>query len=318
MAGGVSLLDSTDVAIWTGGACSEAMRDLWDQLPEMVRAHSYLVLPPNGDAPGWDDLAQEFAGALSVDARLALHAKNRRRGVDKESFKAAGGTELVKIIKKEIDQLIKQSEDVVEILCLRYDAQLAETQETVVDPSEPLNAKPRSIINEREISEKSLISEGKEVLESRPTTVLTSLSDRLRTSFDADATKPGRAVTEPISLIALQRSLRGDPSKRPVALTGHDVRPTGDRAVDMQKTGQGAWPGSGTMTSPPASPHYNAPVAALADNPASGSGTAAPEPAASRKERNVESLQSRLARDATSSRPSDNEPRPVTPWSLGL
>lgn len=113
-------LSSADIVLWAGGEPSMPVMELWRSMHEQLRSHSYLVLSPNADPEAWRDFAPEFADLLYVDPRRAHAAKTRKGGVDKAAFKDAGGTVLVKTIKKEIDQNVQFGIDAAELLFARH------------------------------------------------------------------------------------------------------------------------------------------------------------------------------------------------------
>lgn len=110
----------SDVAIWAGSKPDERMKEVWANCPDLLRDHSYLAISPNDDLAAWGDMASEFIDTLVVDPRLALEAKNAVGGADKQMFRQAGGTDVVKAVKKEIDMLMRASTDTAEMILARF------------------------------------------------------------------------------------------------------------------------------------------------------------------------------------------------------
>lgn len=125
-------LPGADISIWTGGPLGDPMRRVWQELPERLRDHSYLVPSPMMDMQSWQDIAQDFVDVFCVDPRRAQEAKNHPGGVDKVTFKEAGGTQIVRTIKKEIEVLVQSALDTGEVLLARF-ADQVEDQEEVPD-----------------------------------------------------------------------------------------------------------------------------------------------------------------------------------------
>ena len=96
-------LPSADISLWAGGELTPQVEEVWQNVPDRLRDHSYLVLSPGMKMQSWKSIAQEFVEIIRVDPRAALDAKNAPGGVDKDAFRDSGGTQLVKTIKREID-----------------------------------------------------------------------------------------------------------------------------------------------------------------------------------------------------------------------
>ena len=127
-------LYSTDFALWAGDELCTPVHQAWRSVPDRLRDHSYLVLSPAMDDGSWTTIRGEFVDVLTVDPRRAQEAKARKDGVDKAAFKAAGGTELVATIKKEIDLLVQSALDAAEVLLLRHASDAdAEGKESVAE-----------------------------------------------------------------------------------------------------------------------------------------------------------------------------------------
>ncbi len=130
-------LPPADMTIWSGADLAPGMDEIWQAMPEALRDHSYLVLSPRMNFPSWDAIAPDFVDVLSVDPRRAQDAKSAAGGVDKAAFKAAGGTALVKAIKKELDILVQSASDAAQVLCARHAQEATDTSATA-----PANAGP--------------------------------------------------------------------------------------------------------------------------------------------------------------------------------
>ncbi|MCG6883996.1 MAG: hypothetical protein LJE62_09610 [Silicimonas sp.] len=135
-------LPSADISLWAGGELTQPVEEAWQQVPDRLRDHSYLVLSPGMKMDTWKSIAQEFVEIIRVDPASALSAKCAEGGVDKEAFRESGGTHIVKTIKKEIDVLVQSALDAGEVLCLRYADQLPEVPEAAEDE---VSASPEAI-----------------------------------------------------------------------------------------------------------------------------------------------------------------------------
>ena len=113
-------LPASDIALWAGHDLNEPLSEVWEQVPQRLRDHSYLVLSPEMNFASWQPIAQEFVEVLRVDPRSAQEAKSAEGGVDKEAFKASGGAKIVRTIKKEIDLLVQSALDASEVLFVRH------------------------------------------------------------------------------------------------------------------------------------------------------------------------------------------------------
>ena len=113
-------LAAADIAVWTGENLSDPLREVWSKMPDRLRDHSYLALAPSVDLSSWEGIADEFVEVIRVDPRRAQEAKSAKGGVDKVAFKEAGGTQVGKTIKKEIDLLLQSANDAGESLLTRH------------------------------------------------------------------------------------------------------------------------------------------------------------------------------------------------------
>ena len=109
-------LPPADIAIWAGAELTTKMVEVWNNVPDRLRDHSYLVLSPDMDMSSWKSIAQEFVEIMRVDPRRAQEAKQAEGGVDKDAFREAGGTKIVKTIKKEIELLTQSAFDAADVL----------------------------------------------------------------------------------------------------------------------------------------------------------------------------------------------------------
>ncbi|MDA9865170.1 hypothetical protein N9C96_00660 [bacterium] len=123
---------AADIALWAGAVFSKPMERVWQSLPDKLRDHSYLVLSPRMDIASWKGIQEEFGEVLLVDPRRAQEAKKGRNGVDKAAFKDAGGTQIVRTIKKEIDAFMQSALDAGEVLLMRYADQFDTVEEPLV------------------------------------------------------------------------------------------------------------------------------------------------------------------------------------------
>ncbi len=140
-------LSAADIVLWAGGEPSLPIMELWRSMHEQLRSHSYLVLSQSADPEGWNDFASGFADVLHVDPRRAHAAKTRKDGVDKAAFKDAGGTQIVKTIKKEIELNVQFGVDAAEILFARHadahgQANLASPPSSAEDGQKQASPKP--------------------------------------------------------------------------------------------------------------------------------------------------------------------------------
>lgn len=136
-------LPPADIAIWAGDTLTPELNTVWQNIPDRLQDHSYLVLSPEMDYDNWKPIAQEFAEILRVDPKRAQEAKSAEGGVDKEEFKEAGGAQLVRTIKREIDVLFQAALDASEVLFLRYGA---DTEDNA--PADQYDGPPPGISNE--------------------------------------------------------------------------------------------------------------------------------------------------------------------------
>ena len=143
-------LPAADIAIWAGAELTPQLGEVWENLPDRLRDHSYLALSPKMDFASWKGIAQEVVEIIRVDPRRAQDAKDAEGGVDKEEFRESGGAQIVKTIKREIDLLIQSALDAGEVLLLRYGDQLAEASE-IADESSLADGQANNAFEEMEV-----------------------------------------------------------------------------------------------------------------------------------------------------------------------
>lgn len=154
-------LASADIAVWSGDELSAPLANVWKGVPDRLRDHSYLVLAPHMSRGSWKTIDHEFVEVLQVDPRRAQKAKDCAGGVDKVAFRESGGTQLVKVIKNEIELLVQSALDAGDLLLLRYAEQLAETDNIFNEVSANLSTEPEGDVEiwEKNPSESLSVSE---------------------------------------------------------------------------------------------------------------------------------------------------------------
>ncbi len=173
-------LPPADISLWAGDALTAPLNEVWKNLPDRLRDHSYLVLSPNMDFDSWKPIAQEFVEILRVDPRRAQEAKSGENGVDKEEFRESGGAQLVKTIKREIEVLVQSACDAAEVLFLRYADVTAEPEPSERPVSEHVEGAPGSDVRpSTEIVEHVLNAPAREQVYSVPLGKLASRSRML-------------------------------------------------------------------------------------------------------------------------------------------
>ncbi|NNE89351.1 MAG: hypothetical protein HKN27_14875 [Silicimonas sp.] len=143
----------SDVVLWTGAEFNEADKRIWAALPQRIRDHSYLIQPLDGVASAETLRESGFVDRLRIDPRAASAARERPGGVDKISFKNAGGTALVRAVKKEIETSAQSALDAAQVILMRHAKQLEDLPEPTTEELEaprtsehfaPVPAKPTS------------------------------------------------------------------------------------------------------------------------------------------------------------------------------
>ncbi|MGR3512405.1 MAG: hypothetical protein ACU0GG_06535 [Paracoccaceae bacterium] len=145
-------LTSADITLWAGAELSEPLIGAWESLPDRLRDHSYLILSPEMDFANWKPIAQEFVEVIRVDPQMAQEAKAAEGGVDKEAFRASGGAQIVKTIKKEIDILVQSALDAADLLLARYGDQMAPVtapEAAAPAPTEPSQRERQAPVREQ-------------------------------------------------------------------------------------------------------------------------------------------------------------------------
>ncbi len=134
-------LGGADITVWTGGELTDQMRDIWGCLPRALKDHSYLALAQRADISPWQEIQNEFVDVLRVNPIRAHNAKAGPNGADKEAFRAAGGSLLVKTMKSEIEMLVTSAFDTAEILLERYAEKIA----AIPNFDDPDDVVPKSV-----------------------------------------------------------------------------------------------------------------------------------------------------------------------------
>lgn len=207
-------LPPADIAIWAGAELTTPMVEVWNNIPDRLRDHSYLVLSPDMDMSSWKSIAQEFVEIMRVDPQRAQEAKEAEGGVDKEAFREAGGTKIVKTIKKEIDLLTQSAFDAAEVLLMRYADQL---------PSASASESPEPTA-ESDTSEADPTRVPTRVMREQVFSVpLGKLASRSRLVGYQEAQQPKRTVSMAIKNMPKNAA-------RPVSKTGSKPRPKSRRS----------------------------------------------------------------------------------------
>lgn len=163
-------LPATDIALWAGAELTPELAEVWENVPDRLRDHSYLVLSPKMEFQSWKGIAQEFVEILRVDPRRAQEAKDAEGGVDKEEFREAGGAQIVKTIKKEIDLLLQSALDAGDVLLMRYSEEAGEPEEAAIETeaSMELDETRTDITNDPDLDVRDENDEAMEQVLSRP------------------------------------------------------------------------------------------------------------------------------------------------------
>jgi hypothetical protein len=121
----------TDVCLWVTDDLSDQEINVWTQLPERLQHHAFLVIAPGHENNAEIRARSEglFADVIELDPLAASAARAAPSGVDKTAFKAAGGTDMVRLIKREIDLINRAALDAAQVLLMRL---LQETVTPVV------------------------------------------------------------------------------------------------------------------------------------------------------------------------------------------
>ena len=108
----------TDVAIWCTMSFTAYDLALWLDLPEHIRDRGYLVVRP-GYTVG-HRCRELFRSVLQVDARAASAARSDAGDVNKAAFRGAGGTDLIKTMRREIELAERAASDAAYVLMKRH------------------------------------------------------------------------------------------------------------------------------------------------------------------------------------------------------
>lgn len=111
----------TDVALWISTEFSELELATWAELPERISDHGYLVAAPRHEnlTAMRERATGHFTGLVEIDPVAAMEARSARGGLDKERFKAMGGTAMVQTVKREIALIEQATLDAAQVLLLR-------------------------------------------------------------------------------------------------------------------------------------------------------------------------------------------------------
>lgn len=172
----------SDVVLWCGSEFTEADEKIWAALPQRIRDHSYLIQPLDGKASPevLDDSG--FVDLLRIDPRAAMAARERPGGVDKTSFKNAGGTALVRAVKKEIENSAQAALDAAQVILIRHAKELEGLPEPTQEDIDAPKSKQASSFDHDTVAEqpaaKAPAPVSKPVPEQAPLRVVSS-SDRV-------------------------------------------------------------------------------------------------------------------------------------------
>lgn len=240
-------LPASDVALFAGAELEPPIHAVWQNLPDLLRDHSYLVLSPRMEIDSWRDIADEFVEVLQVDPRRAQEAKSAANGVDKTSFRESGGAHLVRTIKKEIDILVQAALDGGSVLLARYADQNEPAGEDVTADAERADAEDADTtatsdvvgrdtaeptLTDAELDELALAEALREQVYSVPLGKMASRSRLLGT--------PSKAPASKITQRTVSLAMKNMPKKvsRPVSTTSTRVR------TRSRKSGPSATPWS--------------------------------------------------------------------------
>ena len=134
----------SDVVLWTGTTFNDLDAKMWAALPQRIRDHSYLVQPLDGVASAETLRDSGFVDLLRIDPRAASAARERPGGVDKTSFKNAGGTALVRAVKKEIEISAQSALDAAQVILMRNAKQLEDLPEPTEEELEATSKPPEN------------------------------------------------------------------------------------------------------------------------------------------------------------------------------
>ncbi len=111
----------SDVLLWCSHEFTEEEESIWIDLPKRARDHGFLVLPKH--LYDVDENRQRgerlFSGVLGIDAAAACAARSHPNGVNKSAFSEAGGTAMVKTVKRELEAIRQGALDAGQVILLR-------------------------------------------------------------------------------------------------------------------------------------------------------------------------------------------------------
>ncbi len=114
------LADQMDVVLWCGQSFGRDDKVALESLEQRTRDHGHMLTSESCYPSVMDSIAdEEFVSIIPIDPFAAMTALNAEGGADKAAFKAAGGTELIKAIKKEIDVTLQAAIDAAEVIVTR-------------------------------------------------------------------------------------------------------------------------------------------------------------------------------------------------------
>ena len=209
----------SDVVLWCGAQFGAADQKIWAALPQRIRDHSYLIQPLDGIASREVVEDSGFVDLLRLDPRAAMAARERPGGVDKTSFKNAGGTALVRAVKKEIENSQQAALDAAQVILIRHAKQLEGLPEPTLEDIDAPKANPISDFGHDSPTapapKKAPAPVTKPVVEQPPLRVVSSservavptrpASDQHPIAVEATSGEMAEAPQDPVVLQALQR-----------------------------------------------------------------------------------------------------------------
>ena len=130
----------TDICLWITDGLSEQEINLCSELPERIQHHMFLVIAPGHEGAEQIRARAEglFAEVIELDPLAASAARAAPSGVDKVAFRAAGGTDMVRTIKREIDLINQAALDAAQVLLMRLpEAKTPPAAAAVAAPEKP-------------------------------------------------------------------------------------------------------------------------------------------------------------------------------------
>lgn len=140
------LSETADVVLWCGQSFGRDDKNAFEALEARTREHSHMLTSEACYSSVMDGIApDEFKHVLPIDPVAAMTALTAEGGADKAAFKAAGGTELIRTIKKEIESTLQAAQDTAEIIVTReggFVPKAAPSETETPQPEAPKVAKP--------------------------------------------------------------------------------------------------------------------------------------------------------------------------------